>query len=177
MPAQNHDPDAEGDRPGRRPVPRWEEDFPIQTERDHYVARREFAKFLTLGSALLTLANVAIAFVGLRPKKDRPPATLIELASSVQPGGSLLFRYPTDQDPCILIRSTTGKFLAFSQVCTHLSCAVVHDPEHNQLFCPCHRGSFSETEGRPTAGPPTRSLPRIKLEWRDDDLYAVGIEV
>jgi Rieske Fe-S protein len=54
---------------------------------------------------------------------------------------------------------------------------VVHDPEHNQLFCPCHRGSFSETEGRPTAGPPTRSLPRIKLEWRDDDLYAVGTEV
>src|SRR5262245_63576366 len=99
MPVEYHDPSTGGEGSRRRRVPRWEEDFPIQTERDHYVARREFAKFLTLGSALLTLANVAIAFVGLRPKKDRPPATLIALASSVQPGGSLLFRYPTDQDP------------------------------------------------------------------------------
>ena len=177
MPVEYHDPNTGGEGSRRRPVPRWEEDFPIQTERDHYVTRREFAKFLTLGSALLTLANVVIAYVGLRPKRERLPAVLIATASSIHPGGSSLFRYPTDQDPCILIRSRAGEFLAYSQVCTHLSCAVVHDPEHNQLVCPCHRGSFSETEGRPTAGPPTRSLPRIKLEWRDDDLYAVGIEV
>jgi nitrite reductase/ring-hydroxylating ferredoxin subunit len=177
MPAEYHGPDNGGESSRRRPVPRWEEDFPIQTERDHYVTRREFAKFLTLGSALLTLANAAIAFVGLRPKKDRPPVSLIALASTIQPGGSWLFRYPTDEDPCILIRTAAGEFLAYSQVCTHLSCAVVHDPAHSQLVCPCHRGSFSETEGRPVAGPPTRSLPRIKIEQRGGGLYAVGIEV
>jgi Rieske Fe-S protein len=31
-------------------------------------------------------------------------------------------------------------------------------------------------EGRPYAGPPTRPLPRIKLEQEGDDLFAVGVE-
>jgi nitrite reductase/ring-hydroxylating ferredoxin subunit len=177
MPAEYPGPDSGSSDARTRSIPRWEEDFPIQTERDHYVTRREFAKFLTLGSALLAAANAVIALVGFRQAKDQFPAAFIAQASSIPAGGSTLFRYPTNQDPCILIRSPAGELLAYSQVCTHLSCAVVHDPEHNQLFCPCHRGWFSTTEGRPTAGPPTRSLPRIKLEQRGDDLYAVGIEV
>ena len=160
-----------------RSLPRWEEDFPIQTERDHYVTRREFAKFLTLGSALLALANAVIAIAGLRPGKREAPALLIARGSSIPEGGSTLFRYPTDQDPCILVRSRNGELLAYSQICTHLSCAVVHQPAESQLFCPCHHGCFSESEGRPTAGPPTRRLPRIKLEQRGDDIYAVGVEV
>jgi len=168
------DPGTNDARPRR--LPRWEEDFPIQTEQDHYVTRREFAKFLTLGSALLAAANALIAVVGLRRKEERLPAALIREGSSLPAGGSALFRYPTTQDPCILIRSRAGEFLAYSQVCTHLSCAVVHEPKQDQLFCPCHHGSFSESEGRPIAGPPTRRLPRIKLEQRGQDLYAVGIE-
>jgi len=161
---------------GRRPLQRWEEDFPIQTERDHYVTRREFAKFLTLGSALLAGANALIAIVGLKRSKKTTPSKLIAKASRIAPGGSALFRYPTDEDPCILVRSAEGALLAYSQVCTHLSCAVIHQPEQNQLYCPCHHGCFSESEGRPIAGPPTRRLPRIKLEQRGDDLYAIGFE-
>jgi nitrite reductase/ring-hydroxylating ferredoxin subunit len=177
MPAHYPGPDPRSNEGESRSIPRWEEDFPIQTERDHYVTRREFAKFLTLGSALLAAANALIALVGWKQGNEHLAAALVAQASSIPAGGSTLFRYPTNQDPCILIRSLKGELLAYSQVCTHLSCAVVHDPEHNQLFCPCHRGCFSTTEGRPTAGPPTRSLPRIKLEQRGDDLYAVGIEV
>jgi Rieske Fe-S protein len=174
---EHRDPNPESGEPTPRSTPRWEEDFPIQTERDHYVTRREFAKFLTLGSVLLAAANAVIAFVGLRHRDKQTPATLIATSSSIPPGGSALFQYPTDQDPCILVRPKTGDLLAYSQVCTHLSCAVVHQPEQNQLFCPCHHGCFSESEGRPIAGPPTRRLPRIKLEQHGDDVYAVGIEV
>ena len=177
MPAKHPDPVIARNQSRTRHVPRWEEDFPIQMEGDHYVTRREFAKFLTLGSALLAAANAVIAFVGLRQSKQQFAPRLIARASSMPQGGSTLFRYPTDQDPCILVRSANGDLLAYSQVCTHLSCAVVHQPDQNQLFCPCHRGSFSESEGRPIAGPPTRRLPRIKLEQRGDDVYAVGIEV
>jgi nitrite reductase/ring-hydroxylating ferredoxin subunit len=177
MPGEYRNPKPESSERGSRRVPRWEEDFPIQTERDHYVTRREFAKFLTLGSALLAAANAAIALVGLRPKKEVPPARLIARSSSIPSGGSILFQYPTGQDPCILVRSQAGDLMAYSQVCTHLSCAVVHQAEQSQLFCPCHHGCFSESEGRPIAGPPTRRLPRIKLERRGDDIYAVGIEL
>ena len=39
------------------PFHRWQEDFPIRWEADHYVTRRELTKFLTLGSCLLVGAN------------------------------------------------------------------------------------------------------------------------
>ena len=169
-------PDPERHDAGPRRMPRWEDDFPIQTERDHYVTRREFAKFLTLGSVLLAAANAVIAMVGLGRRREQFPVVLIPQAASLPVAGSMLFRYPTDQDPCILIKSHAGELLAYSQVCTHLSCAVVHEPEHRQLFCPCHHGSFSEAEGLPIAGPPTRRLPRIKLEQSGHDVFAVGIE-
>ena len=88
-----------------------------------------------------------------------------------------MFRYPTDDDPCILVRDAAGRIDAFSQVCTHLSCAVVHRPGDDALACPCHKGSFSAREGLPLAGPPTRRLPRIVIEQRGADLVATGVEV
>ena len=88
-----------------------------------------------------------------------------------------LFRYPTADDPCILVSDAAGRLDAFSQVCTHLSCAIVHRPDEQALACPCHKGSFSSTDGRPLAGPPTRRLPRIVIERRGGDILATGIEV
>ena len=87
----------------------------------------------------------------------------------------MLFRYPTDADPCIAVRTPEGKLVAYSQVCTHLSCAVVYDKAENGLFCPCHHGLFN-LEGQPIAGPPTRPLPRVQLEQRGDQLFAIGLE-
>lgn len=164
----------------RRPaLPRWREDFPIAWERDHYISRRELAKFLTLGSALLAGLSAAVAVVGRWFSRVRfeGPEVRIANASAVAPGGSVLFRYPTDGDPCILLRGQDGAFRAYSQVCTHLSCAVVHRPERNGLFCPCHHGWFDAASGLPTGGPPTRPLPRIRLKVAGDEVLAVGREV
>jgi Rieske Fe-S protein len=141
------------------------------------MTRREVARFLTLGSGLLAGVNVLIAFIGLTGRTPAAPARRIARIDDVPPGGSLLFRYPTAEDPCILVRDGSGRFDAFSQVCTHLSCAVVHRPDEQALACPCHKGSFSPSDGRPLAGPPTRRLPRIAIEQRGVDLVAIGIEV
>jgi arsenite oxidase small subunit len=157
--------------------PRWREDFPVRWDADNYMTRRELAKFLTLGSGLLASVNVLIAFIGLRGALPTPPTRRIAGVDEVPPGGSLLFRYPTADDPCILVRDASGTFEAFSQVCTHLSCAVVHRPDEQALACPCHKGSFSSSDGRPLAGPPTRRLPRIVLEQHGADLVATGIKV
>jgi nitrite reductase/ring-hydroxylating ferredoxin subunit len=157
--------------------PRWREDFPVRWDEDHYMTRRELAKFLTLGSGLLASVNVLIAFIGLTRRTPAPPLMRIAAADAIAPGGSLLFRYPTGEDPCILVRDRSGTFSAFSQVCTHLSCAIVHVPDEQALACPCHKGSFSSSDGRPLAGPPTRRLPRIVVEQRDGDLVATGIDV
>jgi len=163
---------------GASPAPRWRRDFPISWALDHYVTRREIAKFLTLGSALLAAANAAIAAAGAWGRRGPPTRReIIARASAIPAGGSLLFRYPTADDPCILVRSGDGSLRAFSQVCTHLSCAVVHRPTHDELFCPCHHGIFSATDGRAVAGPPTRRLPVIHLELAGDDVVAIGKEV
>ena len=68
-------------------------------------------------------------------------------------GGVKLFTYPTAQDPCILIRKETG-FVAYSQKCTHLSCAVYFSRDANRLECPCHEGYFSIEDGSVLQGPP-----------------------
>jgi Rieske Fe-S protein len=162
-----------GDTP-KPPV--WREEYPVDLEREQYVTRRGFAALLTIGSALSAAANMVIAVVGnfFRRPAITGPGVLVAKASSLATGASILFRYPTEEDPCILVRTQSGALRAYSQVCTHLSCAVVHVPESDTLFCPCHRGYFSTTEGRPLAGPPTRRLPRIWIEQHGDDLFAVG---
>jgi arsenite oxidase small subunit len=156
---------------------RWREDFPVRWDEDHYMTRRELAKFLTLGSGLLAGVNVLIAAIGLNASIPTTPVQRIAGADDMPPGGSLLFRYPTADDPCILVRDLSGRLDAYSQVCTHLSCAVVHRPEDRALACPCHKGSFSSADGRPLAGPPTRRLPRIVIEERGAEIVAIGIEV
>jgi arsenite oxidase small subunit len=161
--------------------PQWKHDFPVSWEHDHYVTRRELVKFLTLGSGLLAGASGAILIWDRRRGEEgfyrRGLEVRVGSAEEPAPGGSRLFRYPTSEDPCILIRRSDGSFVAYSQVCTHLSCAVVHRPKTDDLLCPCHHGIFAASDGRPLAGPPTRRLPRILLERRGGELFAIGVEV
>lgn len=158
------------------PAPKWRSDFPIEWEGDHYVSRREMVKFLTLGSLFLAAANWVVAFSTRLLRRGSRAERYIGTISALQQSGSLLFRYPTDADPCIAVRTPDGKLVAYSQVCTHLSCAVVYDQQQNQLVCPCHRGVFNVQEGNPIAGPPIRPLPKIKLEQRGEQLWAIGEE-
>ena len=158
-------------------VPKWRTDFPVEWEGDHYVSRREMVKFLTLGSLLLTGANwITVVANRLR---HAPEYTEKRIGTVSQFGGEryILFRYPTEEDPCIALQTLEGKLVAYSQVCTHLSCAVIYDQPDNKLFCPCHNGAFNILQGEPIAGPPTRRLPRISIEQRGDELFATGVEV
>jgi nitrite reductase/ring-hydroxylating ferredoxin subunit len=155
---------------------KYQQDFPIEWEGDHYVSRREMVKFLTLGSFLLAMANWATAFARRLVRKDSTAVKLLGPASALDQNGAMLFRYPTAESPCIAIRTPQGGLVAYSQVCTHLSCAVVYEKKENQLVCPCHRGIFSVDQGAPVAGPPTRSLPRVRIEQRGDQIYATGLE-
>lgn len=155
---------------------RHQQDFPIEWEGDHYVSRREMVKFLTLGSALLAIANWATAFGKRFVRRSSDQVKLLGPVKDLEQNAVMLFRYPTEDSPCIAIRTPEGKFVAYSQVCTHLSCAVVYDKTENQIVCPCHRGVFDVNQGTPVAGPPTRALPRVKLELRDDQFYATGWE-
>ncbi|MPZ13028.1 MAG: Rieske 2Fe-2S domain-containing protein [Chloroflexi bacterium] len=43
-----------------------------------------------------------------------------------------------------LVRTADG-LLALNQVCTHLQCNVVYEPEHYQYYCFCHNRRFNRT--------------------------------
>jgi Rieske Fe-S protein len=134
-------------------------------------------KFLTLGSLLLTSANWITVVAGRMLHGNTYSEKMVGLATALDQQRPLLFRYPTEKDPCIAMRTPEGKLVAYSQVCTHLSCAVIYDQSEDKLLCPCHNGSFNILQGEPISGPPTRRLPRILIEQRGNQLFATGVEV
>lgn len=156
-------------------VPQWKQDFPIKWEEDHYVARREFTKFMVLGSLGLAVGNGWLLAKSLTEKEPHPSAMPVVKVGEVPVGGSKLFRYPTENDPALLVRLAENEYVAYAQRCTHLSCNVYFDKAEGALLCPCHHGRFEAASGRVEAGPPERPLPRITLELRGDTLYATGV--
>jgi Rieske Fe-S protein len=158
--------------------PKWRKDFPIDVGQDNYVARRDFTKFMVLTSFAFVVGQFWIVIQNfLRLRRGALPIRQIARLSDLAVGESLIFSYPDAHDSCVLVRTGEQHFVAFSQKCTHLSCAVVPQPEKNCFLCPCHEGKFELETGRPLAGPPRRPLPRIKLEIRNDAIYATGVEV
>lgn len=157
--------------------PPWRQDFPIDWPQDHYVARRDFTKFLVLTSFAFTVGQFWVVIQNfLRSRRGESPILLIARADEVSVGGALTFSYPNEHDQCVLIRLDEQSFTAFSQQCTHLSCSVVPEPDKRRFYCPCHEGTFDLATGRPIAGPPRRPLARIKLEFKQGVIYATGVE-
>ena len=164
-----------GDRNVREPL--WRDEFSIYTADERYVSRRQFTKFLVLTSLGMFAGNVWILVRAAFNKTPTFSEKTICRASDVPVGGVRLFRFPTENDPCILIRPEGDTFVAYSQKCTHLSCAVFYSPEKKRLECPCHEGYFSVRNGDVLQGPPPRPLPRVLLEQRGEEIIAVGMEL
>lgn len=171
--------DGSSTKPDRRPGdggPVWAEEFSVHAGEDAYVQRRQFTKFLVLTSVGMVAGNGWIWLKALTAEeRSQWPEAVVGRASDVQPGSVRFFSYPTQADPCILVRRSNGEFTAFSQKCTHLSCAVYYAADRDRLECPCHEGYFSAADGRVLQGPPPRPLPQVKLERRGDDLVATGM--
>jgi Rieske Fe-S protein len=157
-------------------TPLWRDEFAIRTADERYVNRRQFAKFLVLTSLGMFVGNLWISLRVLFRREPVFPELGVGRAEDVPVGGVKLFRYPTANDPCILVRPSPDRYAAYSQKCTHLSCAVYYEAETQRLACPCHQGFFSAADGSVLQGPPPRPLPRVVLERRGDDLVAVRME-
>jgi nitrite reductase/ring-hydroxylating ferredoxin subunit len=150
----------------------WREEFPYDWERDAAVSRRELLRMAVAASGALFAGTVALAFLGRRNDRRRGSPKPIDGALSLAAGQALYFHYPGKDDQAVLLNLPGQGFVAYSQKCTHLSCSVYHGDDGN-LICPCHDGKFDSRTGEPIAGPPQRRLPRIALEERDGQLYAL----
>jgi Rieske Fe-S protein len=176
---EGRDPEDITRAPDGRPMdeqPQWRKDFPIDWSRDQYVARRDFTKFMVLTSGGFVTGQAWIAAQDLvRSRRTTPPAARVAKLSELPVGTSMMFNYPGEHDACLLIHVKEGELLAYSQKCTHLSCAVVPKLDEGILHCPCHEGYFELATGRNIAGPPPRPLPKIELDVRGDEVYATGV--
>ena len=156
-------------------APIWKRDFPYEAAAEEEVTRREFARYLVVGTGALALGNVGLAaWTQLRTVNVGGPSVIVD-AASVEVGSTFLFRYPTNADPAVLLRLSDTDLVAFSQKCTHLGCVVYYEADERRWHCPCHEGNFEAETGDVISGPPLRPLGRIDVEIRDDGkIWALG---
>ena len=157
--------------------PAWKDDFPISWVDDSYVTRREFTKSLVLVSCSAFCANGALVAMDAVAKGKAPENAAplkIGMAGDLPVGASRVFEYPSAGEPCLLVRLAADRYVAFAQKCTHLGCPVLYRKETGKLHCPCHEGYFSAEDGRVLAGPPPRPLPRVEIQAKGDELWAMG---
>jgi nitrite reductase/ring-hydroxylating ferredoxin subunit len=160
----------------RSSAPLWRDEFSVFTADERYVNRRQFTKFLTLTSFAMFAGNLWILARSLFYRAPQYPARSIAGFDEIPVGAAKIFSYPTAQDSCILVRTAADSYVAYSQKCTHLSCAVYYAKESNRLECPCHNGVFSIADGAVLQGPPQRPLPRIQFVIQNSAIIATGIE-
>jgi Rieske Fe-S protein len=150
-------------------APSWKNDYPIKQSREHAVCRRQFVA-AACGCAVAVGAGVIRPERLLRTAQAAGPLALGSV-DELAVGDYKLFNYPSEHEPCILVRLSENEFAAYSQSCTHLACPVHYQHEEKQFYCPCHEGFFSAEDGRVLAGPPQRPLPRYPVEVRDGQVW------
>jgi len=150
---------------------KWKQDFPVRQSSEHEVSRRQFAKIACCSAVAVGAGWLAKDKLFSLPRATEP--LRLGNVSELPVGGSKLFRYPTEDHPCIVVRLGENEFAAYSQACTHLMCPVHYQHEKKQFYCPCHEGFFSAEDGRVLAGPPPRALPRYPVELRGEELWVL----
>jgi len=154
----------------------WQRDFPIKASAASDVSRRDFVKFLVLISGAFTVGQYWILLQAAQRRTAEFPRMEITKISALPANQVVSFNYPTENDPCLLVRLTDTQFVAYDRRCTHLTCPVIAVPEEGHIHCPCHDGEFEISTGTPISGPPQRPLKRIVLEIQNDSIFAVGVE-
>ncbi|UUZ85033.1 Rieske 2Fe-2S domain-containing protein [Paenibacillus sp. P26] len=50
------------------------------------------------------------------------------------------------------------------------------EQREGEMLCPCHHGVFDAKTGVPTAGPPKRPSPEIRLTIEQGEIFATGVK-
>ncbi|MCL5960194.1 MAG: Rieske 2Fe-2S domain-containing protein [Chloroflexi bacterium] len=170
-------PETELELEREQPFPYHTLNFPYHRSLDALVTRRDFLRLLALTSLGLFVGNIIVAIRAITTRPAATPRVAIARVAEVPEGTAINFAYPSPEDPAIMVHLQGAAFAAYSQVCTHLSCAVYYARETNRLECPCHEGYFDPQTGLVIAGPPPRPLPRIALQIEDGVIFATGVTV
>lgn len=151
----------------------WREEFPYSWRTDDLVTRRDTLRFLVAGSGALFVATSVLAAAGSLRSTASEHLVAVARAGELAENEWRVFNYPDQYAQGILVNLPEKGLVAYSDVCTHLSCAVLYQPGERKFHCPCHEGFFDAYSGDVLSGPPTRPLPLIELRTQDGIVYAV----
>lgn len=159
-------------------LPKWAEDFSIESNKETNVSRRDFIRFLGLVSCGLFMgtASVYIKSVLEEGKEEAFVEQKIAGLNDIAVGESTSLMIPGKRESVIMVRLSESHYVAYGQKCTHLQCPVLWNKEEKKLLCPCHKGAFAVEDGRVLYGPPERALPQLELTVRHDGVYCTGVK-
>ena len=127
-------------------------------------------------------------FPAVHAQPQANPVRVAEPSALAKVGQDVEFRF--DGEACVAVRVplpekdqkrlnviTNGPerwaIAAFSRTCTHLGCKVSLPDGTGTLYCSCHGSGFNSA-GEVLTGPAPQPLRAVRLELRDNALYAVA---
>lgn len=127
--------------------------------------KRNFLKILWASLGLVALGELVIVILSFfKPVAQKESAVSVVrmidagAADTYQPGSVSAF--VTGQFYLVCLED--GGFLALSNRCTHLGCAVPWDKELKKFICPCHASEFDIT-GNVLSSPAPRALDLFEV--------------
>lgn len=143
-------------------------------------SRRSFFKTagLIAGSAAIAPAMVASTTDKAKSQSvfGEYESNKIGTVSQLKNDGELDFFYPDDASMCKAVY-IDGEVKAYSTICTHKGCPTMYNKELQQFECPCHFTKYDAAkDGQMVIGHATGGLPKVLLEIKGDDIYAVGFD-
>lgn len=138
--------------------------------------RRKFVGYFLGGSIAGTIISFLYPVIRyiIPPKQAQTGENKVAAAKvgELAPNSYKIFKFGAS--PGILVNTKEGELLAFSAVCTHLSCTVLFEDESESLFCPCHNGRF-DLSGNVVSGPPPKPLEPFAVEISGEDIIVSKI--
>lgn len=136
--------------------------------------RRNFLNFFLGGTLIGTILSFLYPVIRyLTPSKQVEAVTRRAIASKLNelaPNTSKIFKFGAS--PALLINTAQGELLAFSAICTHLTCTVLYESETETILCPCHNGRF-DLSGNVISGPPPSPLESYTVEISGEDIVVI----
>jgi arsenite oxidase small subunit len=173
---------------------------------DKPTSRRNFLKFAMSLSSLLAVGGIAVVLKSITnpapPSAGEAmqfPRVKVRQLSDLQVGQPIVFNYPLDNEPNILVKlgvravggiGPDGDIVAFSSICQHLGCIygfqmtgsspacnLSYRADRPVGYCCCHGSVYDFTNAAAViSGPSPRPQPQVKLEMdTSGGIYAVGM--
>ncbi len=133
--------------------------------------RRNFINFIFGGGLLGTLLTFLYPVIRylIPPKQTQVGVSQVSAAKvgELAPNSYKIFKF--GNIPGMLIHTKEGEWLAFSAICTHLTCTVLYEDDTESIICPCHNGRF-DLGGNVISGPPPSPLEAFNVEISGDEI-------